>query len=98
MSIPRAIKALQEASSDLFVLPDTQAYNQILNSYLIELERELRPACFLNPKSAKEVAAIVKSIEPFTKSLKIAICGAGQQATPGVANVPDGLTIHLRNI
>ncbi|KAI0890678.1 uncharacterized protein GGS22DRAFT_184027 [Annulohypoxylon maeteangense] len=28
----------------------------------------------------------------------MAICGAGQQATPGVANVRDGLTIHLGNL
>jgi FAD/FMN-containing dehydrogenase len=98
MSVPKAIKALQEISSDLVVLPDTQAYNEIISSYFTELERELKPACFLTPKSAQEVAATIKSVKPFVEDLKIAICGAGQQATPGVANVHDGLTIHLRNI
>jgi FAD/FMN-containing dehydrogenase len=98
MSVSNAIIAIQEISSDLVVLPGTQAYDEITNSYFTELERELKPACFLIPKSAKEVAGILKAIKPFTDGLKIAICGAGQQATPAVANVHDGLTIHLGNI
>jgi FAD/FMN-containing dehydrogenase len=98
MSVSNAIRAIEEISSDLVVLPDTQAYDEITNSYFTELERELKPACFLTPKSAKEVAGIIKAIKPFTDGLKIAICGAGQQATPAVANVHDGLTIHLGNI
>lgn len=31
-------------------------------------------------------------------SREFAIDGSGQQATPGVANVRDGLTIHLQNL
>jgi UDP-N-acetylenolpyruvoylglucosamine reductase len=98
MSVPEVIKLLQEISDDLVVFPETQAYDEITNSYFTELERELRPTCFLVPHSPKEVAAIVKRVKPFADGLKIAICGAGQQATPEVANVRDGLTLHLRNL
>jgi FAD/FMN-containing dehydrogenase len=98
MSILEAINILRQISNDLVVLPEAQAYNEITNSYFTELERELKPACFLVPKSPEEVASILKAVKPFAEGLKIAICGAGQQATPEVANVHDGLTIHLRNL
>jgi FAD/FMN-containing dehydrogenase len=98
MSVLEAIKALQNISNELVILPDTQAYDKIISSYFTELERELRPACFLVPKSTDEVAAIVKGVKSLTGGLYIAICGAGQQATPEVANVHNGLTIHLRNL
>lgn len=35
---------------------------------------------------------------PFANDLKIAIYGSDQEATPGVANVRDGITIHLRHV
>jgi FAD/FMN-containing dehydrogenase len=51
-----------------------------------------------DPNSAAQVAEILKAIQPFADRSKVAICGSGQQTTPAVANVRDGLTIHLRNL
>jgi hypothetical protein len=98
MSILTAIAVLQEVSNHLVILPGTETYEKIISSYFTGLERELKPACFLVPKSPEEVGSILKAVKPFAEGLKIAICGAGQQATPEVANVHDGLTIHLRNL
>lgn len=99
MSVLKAIEAVKrEVSAGLVVLPGSEEYDKILESYFSELERELKPACFLTPSSASQVADIVEAIKPFAGPSSVAICGSGQQATPAVANVRDGLTIHLRNL
>lgn len=97
-SVSKAIEAVKKISSDLVVLPGSEEYYEITKSYFSELERELKPSSFLTPSSVSQVADIVKALKPFADDLKFAICGSGQQATPGVANVRDGLTIHLRNL
>ncbi|KAK6214106.1 hypothetical protein LQW54_004708 [Pestalotiopsis sp. IQ-011] len=83
---------------DLVVLRGTKEYDELINSYFSALERDLKPRCFLTPNSASDVATIVKVLKPCADGLKLAICGAGQQATPRVANVHDGITIHLRGL
>ncbi|KAI1451455.1 FAD-binding domain-containing protein [Annulohypoxylon moriforme] len=98
MSVAGAIEAARQISGDLVVLPGAETYNELTKSYFSELERELKPACFLTPSSPAQVADIIKAIKPLGLLSKVAICGAGQQATPGVANVRDGLTIHLKNL
>ncbi|RYP61823.1 hypothetical protein DL771_009989 [Monosporascus sp. 5C6A] len=98
MPLSDAIEAVKKISSDLAVLPGSEEYDEITKSYFSELERELKPACFLTPSSVSQVADIVKAIKPFAGRSAVAICGSGQQATPGVANVRHGLTIHLRNL
>lgn len=97
-SVPDAIEAIKQISSNLVVLPRNEQYNEILNSYFSELERELKLACFLVPSSASEVSQIMKTLRAFAEGIKFAVCGSGQQATPGVANVKDGITIHLQNL
>jgi hypothetical protein len=98
MSIANAIEAVKAISSDIVILPESQTYDDIIKSYFTELARELKPAAFLCPESVSHVSNIIRAMRPFANGLKIAICGTGQQATPGVANVRDGLTIHLRNL
>ncbi|KAF2874702.1 hypothetical protein BDV95DRAFT_656231 [Massariosphaeria phaeospora] len=101
MSVSKAIHAVQRISNDLVVLPETPPYDDLTNSYFSALERELAPACFLTPNSATQVSDIVKAIKPFASEndgLKVAVCGVGQQTTPGVANVRGGITIHLKNL
>ncbi|KAI0842313.1 FAD-binding domain-containing protein [Hypoxylon sp. FL0890] len=98
MSVLDAIEAVEKISRDLVILPESEQYDEISKSYFSELERELKPACFLTPTTTSQVADIVKAIKPFSLLSAVAVCGAGQQATPMVANVRGGLTIHLRNL
>lgn len=98
MSVAEAINAIKEISNELVALPDDNAYNELTKSYFSELERELKPAAYLVPTSAQEVSKIVRTLRPFRNEMKIAICGSGQQATPAVANVRNGLTIHLQGL
>ncbi|KAI0393852.1 hypothetical protein F5Y17DRAFT_476367 [Xylariaceae sp. FL0594] len=100
MSTAEAIQAVEKISGALVARPGSTEYEELRASYYTELERELKPACFFTPSSARDVADIISAIKPFTEALasKIAICGAGQQCTPGVTNVQDGLTMHLRGL
>ncbi|KAI1148201.1 hypothetical protein F4825DRAFT_470629 [Nemania diffusa] len=98
MSVSEAIKAALQISSDLVALPGSEEYDKIAESYFTELERDIKPACFITPCSAVQVADVVKAIKPFASSSTLAICGAGQQSTPNVANVHGGLTIHLQRL
>lgn len=98
MAATQAAQAIKEISDDLVVSTESETYNEITESYFSELERELEPEYFVLPQSAQQVSQVLKACRPFAGDLRIAICGAGQQCTPGVANVRDGLTIHLRNL
>jgi FAD/FMN-containing dehydrogenase len=98
MSVLEAIDAAKKIATNLVVLPGCEEYDEITKSYFSELERELKPASYLTPRSASQTADLVKAIKPFSDRGSVAICGSRQQATPGVANVQDGLTIHLRNL
>ncbi|KAI1754034.1 hypothetical protein F4782DRAFT_545374 [Xylaria castorea] len=98
MSVSDAIKAVENISGGLIALPGSEEYTKLAKSYFTELEREIKPACFATPTSTAQVADIVKAIKPFAGPSMLAICGAGQQATPGVANVQDGLAINLQKL
>jgi FAD/FMN-containing dehydrogenase len=73
-------------------------YDEILKSYFLEVKRELKPAYFIILRSAQQVSQVLRVCKSFASNLQIAICGASQQPTPGVANIRDRLTIHLRNL
>ncbi len=98
MTVAEAIAAVQNISRNLVVLPRTEEYNRLIGSYNTELERELRPACFLRPSSATQLGSILEAINTLAPPSTVAICGLGRQTTPGVANVHGGLTIHLGNL
>ncbi|PSN73621.1 FAD-binding domain-containing protein [Corynespora cassiicola Philippines] len=98
MSVAKAISVVKAISADIVVSPEDQIYDDITKSYFTGLNRDLKPAAYLVPSLATQVADIVKAIKPFAQNLKIAVAGAGQQATPKVSNVSDGLTIHLRKL
>ncbi|TGJ86546.1 hypothetical protein E0Z10_g2234 [Xylaria hypoxylon] len=75
MSVLNAIKAVEKISSDLVALPGSDEYDSLAKSYFTELEREIKPACFITPSSTAEVADIVKAIKPFAMPSMLAICG-----------------------
>ena len=98
MAMAEALQALEKLPSDLVVRPESEEYDEILQSYYSGLNRELKPAVFFTPRSASQAAEIIKAVKSCARPSTIAICGAGQQTTPGVANVQGGLTFHLRNL
>lgn len=59
MSIPDAIKAVETISSDLVALLGSDEYSKLAVSYFTEVERELKPACFVTSSSASQVGSLI---------------------------------------
>jgi FAD/FMN-containing dehydrogenase len=96
MSVSEAIDALKAISESLVVLPGSEEYEKVNGSYLSTFESQLKPAAFALPSTTQDVTAILKALTPFEDKVPVAICGAGQQPAAGVANVANGITIHMQ--
>ncbi|KAI1763284.1 hypothetical protein GGR53DRAFT_497943 [Hypoxylon sp. FL1150] len=98
--ISQAISALRQTLPHAhLVTPEAAAEYQSLNSsYLSGFESDLSPACIFLPRSKDEVAAFVRTIQPFVGDVQFAIRAAGRQPLPGCANVQDGITVDLRSL
>ncbi|KAI0174427.1 hypothetical protein BJ166DRAFT_620922 [Pestalotiopsis sp. NC0098] len=81
------------------VTPDAAGEYQSLNSsYLSGFESDLKPAYIFLPRSKDEVAAFVRTIQPFVGNVEFAVRAAGRQPLPGCANVEGGITVDLRSL
>lgn len=96
MSVSKAIEALQNISTDLVILLGSDEYESVSATYLSTFESELKPAAFALPSSTHEVKAVLEALTAFESEVPVAICGAGQHPSAGVANVADGITIHMQ--
>lgn len=98
--IAHAILALRQALPHAhLVTPEAaEEYQSLNNSYLSGFESDLSPSCIFLPKSKEEVAAFVRTIEPFAGDVQFAIRAAGRQPLPGCANVQGGITVDLRSL
>lgn len=96
MSVSEAIDALKAISENAVVLPGSDEYEKVNNSYLSTFESQIKPAAFVLPSKVGDVVAILKTLAKFDNKVPVAICGAGQQPAAGVANIADGITIHMR--
>ncbi|KAI1172627.1 hypothetical protein F4777DRAFT_581779 [Nemania sp. FL0916] len=99
MDVTPAIEALKAAlPAEQFVLRGTQEF-QALNkgTYQSGLNRDITPACIVQPRSAQEVSAFLVTIAPFVAKgeAAFAIVGAGRQPAPGCNNIQDGITLNL---
>ena len=88
-NLPQAHLATPEAEEE---------YQSLNNSYLSGFESDLSPSCIFLPRSKEEVAAFIRTIQPFTGDVHFAIRAAGRQPLPGCANVENGITVDLRSL
>ncbi|KAH9995153.1 FAD-binding domain-containing protein [Xylariaceae sp. FL0662B] len=98
--VGQAISALRQAlpHSHIVTPEAAEEYQWLNNSYLSTFESDLSPACIFLPQSKEEVAAFVRTIQPFVGDVQFAIRAAGRQPLPGCANVQDGITVDLRSL
>ncbi|OTB04274.1 hypothetical protein M426DRAFT_321108 [Hypoxylon sp. CI-4A] len=98
MGSSQAINALKKAIPEgQFFLRDTAEYGNLNSSYLSQLESDLKPACIFQPRSREDVAAFLRTIQPFSRKgdVLFAVRGGGQQPAPGCANIEGGITVDL---
>ncbi|APA09580.1 hypothetical protein SS1G_06273 [Sclerotinia sclerotiorum 1980 UF-70] len=82
--------------------PDSDVYDASLKSYFTLQEAQLEPSFIIAPKSAEDVAQILKSLRAINSEIEIAtkveVRGGGHSPFAGSANIDNGITIDLRNI
>lgn len=91
-------KALAAAFPKITYLPSTTQYENSTSSYFAAFENELHPACVLIPRTAQEIANIIKFLQQAPGSLPIAIRGGGHTPWAGSANINAGVTIDMRQL
>lgn len=96
--VSQAISALRQTLPHAhLVTPEAaEEYQSLNNSYLSGFESDLSPSCIFLPRSKEEVAAFVRTIQPFVGDVQFAVRAAGRQPLPGCANVQGGITVDLR--
>jgi FAD/FMN-containing dehydrogenase len=74
--------------------PKATTYESSVASYFYRTSRQ-RPSCIISPKSAQEVAEVVRIIAGCAQT-KFAIRSGGHSPHPEVSNTDAGVTIDLR--
>lgn len=78
-------------------LPDSPIYNASVSSYFY-VEERLHPACVIRPRSAQDVAVVVKEIQALPINVTLSIRSGGHSTNAGAANANGGVTLDLRSL
>ncbi|PSN71719.1 FAD-binding domain-containing protein [Corynespora cassiicola Philippines] len=76
---------------------NTLQYTAATTSYFAAFERELQPACVVEPDSAEELGRVVKCLASKLGQASVAVKGGGHTAWAGAANIDNGVLISLAN-
>ncbi|KAF7889625.1 uncharacterized protein EAF02_002040 [Botrytis sinoallii] len=91
----------QGLEGEVFEL-DSDGYDASLKSYFTLQEAQLKPTFIIAPKSALDVAQVLKSLRTINSAsdiaTKLAVRGGGHSPFAGSANIDNGITIDLRKI
>ena len=79
---------------------DANEYQESTSSYFTVFENALEPDCIVRPRSAEDVATIIKVLHPFalTDDFQMAIRGGGHTPWAGAANIQGGVTVDMQNM
>ncbi|KAH8593611.1 hypothetical protein B0O99DRAFT_742606 [Bisporella sp. PMI_857] len=88
--------SLSAALPGKVLVPGTADYTANKISYFTQFESEVSPACFIQPQSTEEVAAIIKHAR-LTCS-EFAVRSGGHTTWAGSANADAGITIDLSKL
>ncbi|KAL2197763.1 hypothetical protein P885DRAFT_77441 [Corynascus similis CBS 632.67] len=94
--ISRVCKALARTLPDFVAFPDTPAY-EAHNAYWSARQSELRPACFVAPISAQDVARAVRVLTK--RGARFTVKAGGHTAFDGGSNIDaPGVTLDLAGL
>jgi hypothetical protein len=78
------------------LFPGQEAYEARESSYFDVKQQSITPNCIAQPKTAKEVALVVKTLAK--KQCKFAIRSAGHTPYAGASNIEGGVTLDLKHL
>lgn len=80
------------------LLPGSTGYNESIVSYYAPQASAAQPVCFVTPKTAHDVSAIVRYLASDGDAPGFAVRGGGHMWVPGASSSAGGVTIDLRGL
>ncbi|KAF2005170.1 FAD-binding domain-containing protein [Amniculicola lignicola CBS 123094] len=91
------IDKLSSAFPESVFSAGSEEYKAAAGSYYSAFENEVKPLCFLQPKTAEELGGMLVKLTATNATTAVAVKGGGHMAWAGAANAEQGITIDLKN-
>ncbi|KAE8372710.1 hypothetical protein BDV26DRAFT_88406 [Aspergillus bertholletiae] len=80
------------------LFPNTQPYNDSVNTYFAQQTANLHPHCIISPTTAEDVSAAISTITATLETANFAIRSGGHGTSLGASNIANGITLDLRSL
>ncbi|KAE8414666.1 hypothetical protein BDV36DRAFT_311694 [Aspergillus pseudocaelatus] len=97
-SVATCCLALIGALGNKVSFPNTQLYNDSINTYFSQQNSNLHPLCIVSPTTAEDVSTAIKTITSTLETTNFAIRSGGHAPFTGASNIANGITLDLRGL
>ncbi|PIG85287.1 oxidoreductase FAD-binding protein [Aspergillus arachidicola] len=97
-SVATCCLALIGALGKKVSFPNSQPYNNSINTYFSQQNCNLHPLCIVSPTTAKDVSTAIKTINSTPETPNFAIRSGGHAPFTGASNIANGITLDLRGL
>ncbi|KAB8204816.1 hypothetical protein BDV34DRAFT_235597 [Aspergillus parasiticus] len=97
-SVATCCLALIGALGKKVLFPNSQPYNDSINTYFSQQNSNLHPVCIVSPTTAEDVSTAINTITSTLETTNFAIRSGGHAPFTGASNIADGITLDLRGL
>ncbi|KAJ1714093.1 oxidoreductase [Aspergillus flavus] len=97
-SVATCCLALIGALGKKVSFPNSQPYNDSINTYFSQQNSNLHPLCIVSPTTAQDVSTAIKIINSTPETPNFAIRSGGHALFTGASNIANGITLDLRGL
>ncbi|KAF7622066.1 oxidoreductase FAD-binding protein [Aspergillus flavus] len=97
-SVATCCLALIGALGKKVSFPNSQPYNNSINTYFSQQNSNLHPLCIVSPTTAQDVSTAIKIINSTPETPNFAIRSGGHAPFTGASNIANGITLDLRGL
>ncbi|KOC17595.1 oxidoreductase FAD-binding protein [Aspergillus flavus AF70] len=97
-SVATCCLALIGALGKKVSFPNSQPYNDSINTYFSQQNSNLHPLCIVSPTTAQDVSTAIKIINSTPETPNFAIRSGGHAPFTGASNIANGITLDLRGL
>ncbi|KJK66846.1 FAD binding domain protein [Aspergillus parasiticus SU-1] len=97
-SVATCCLALIGALGKKVSFPNSQPYNDSINTYFSQQNSNLHPVCIVSPTTAEDVSTAINTITSTLETTNFAIRSGGHAPFTGASNIADGITLDLRGL
>ncbi|RAQ53682.1 oxidoreductase FAD-binding protein [Aspergillus flavus] len=97
-SVATCCLALIGALGKKVSFPNSQPYNDSINTYFSQQNSNLHPLCIVSPTTAQDVSNAIKIINSTPETPNFAIRSGGHAPFTGASKIANGITLDLRGL